>query len=152
MARAEMARADETRMKLILLASTWFDRWPHRARVVGLMAGMVLALLLIGCGSAPYWTQGSWGPQLPPTVTEVDGGLPCGKNNKPSYGCYDPVTNKVSIRRRYSQEHLTGLQSDLWLCTLSHEVICHSIKGLQHDDRPVYAVDCCDGTFWIPPL
>lgn len=100
-----------------------------------LIAALLISVLS-GCGT--YWFPASWPPVQVTGVIEVD--HPCAPRDL--LGCFHTDTGLIEVKK--------GLPPHVRDCVLRHEWK-HS-EAWDHDLRPVYAIDCGDGTIVQMPL
>ena len=95
----------------------------------------ILALLLSGCASEPYWYRVT-DPVLVLHVVEVD--RPGGRTDLDGY----------ANRRAHTIELRRGLRPAMRECVLSHEM--KHFAGYAHIERKGFATDCGDGRIISP--
>ena len=102
---------------------------------------LLLGLLLSfsGCANSPKWFDSPvyYKPSVI-TITEVDDIVQACANQY-AVGCVriNPAFADVRVKK--------GLTEYAYKCVLSHEILAHVIKGLSHDNRLNYSLDCGPG-------
>jgi hypothetical protein len=100
-----------------------------------LLAAVTVGLLLGGC--APYWVRDFAPVEVRGVIRLADVSIGCRDH---VWGCFDRATGMEYIR--------TGLPRGAEACVASHEA--RHAAGYSHDARAGFAVDCGDGTIWMP--
>ena len=102
--------------------------------IMGLIS---LIILISGCATgSEYWTRADYLQGEVEKVLYVD--FPCGHVDW--LGCWNVSTKTIEIQK--------GLPPSLETCVLSHEY--KHAQGFSHENHVGYAVDCGNGTMWIP--
>ena len=95
-----------------------------------------MLLMLNGCATDTYWVR-TMNPVEVKHFARVD--FPCGRRGWD--GCWNPAGQTIEIRK--------GMPAAMENCVIGHER--KHAAGYRHDlERPNLAIDCGDGTKWIP--
>ena len=96
----------------------------------------LIFILLSGCATDTYWVR-AVNPVEVKHIAHVD--LPCGRFGWSA--CWNPAAQTIEVKK--------GLPAGLEACVISHER--KHAAGYRHDlERPNFAIDCGDGTRWMP--